>query len=314
MGEQLHEAHQRNKGHNASRIKKKKPFIKKKKKSLMATWEDLDLSSSKDEDEEANICLMEDTPYDDNDDDECVLNTYDKRRVYVLRSPSKERKLGYLRRIGKHPFSSIDNVLFVKGLKHNLMSIRQLYESGYDVSFNKGECIVKDYKDRQIRGSFEFKNIVSTSRYLELLHIDFFFWPIRTSQLGGKHYGLMTTLHGYRLCYLRTRMSLLRSSLYYTNVFKMKKEEAINTTSYLRNKIYIRPILEKTPYELWKVCKSRTLKVKESIHVKFNDCKPDKELLELNDSLAYLNLGDLKTPSKEHCLDNEPKVDKVAIS
>ncbi|RDY04547.1 hypothetical protein CR513_11734, partial [Mucuna pruriens] len=46
----------------------------------------------------------------------------------------------------KHPFMSIECVLYVKRLKHNLLSISQLCESGYDVSFNKGECIVKDYK------------------------------------------------------------------------------------------------------------------------------------------------------------------------
>ncbi|RDX97560.1 hypothetical protein CR513_19647, partial [Mucuna pruriens] len=32
-------------------------------------------------------------------------------------------------------------------LKHNLLSIGQLCENGYDESFNKGECIVKDYND-----------------------------------------------------------------------------------------------------------------------------------------------------------------------
>jgi len=31
--------------------------------------------------------------------------------------------------------------------------------------------------------------------------------------------------------------------------------EAVNITYYLQNKIYIRPILEKAPYELWKGCK-----------------------------------------------------------
>ncbi|RDY14804.1 hypothetical protein CR513_00068, partial [Mucuna pruriens] len=32
------------------------------------------------------------------------------------------------------------------GLKHNLLSISQLCENGYDVFFNKGEFIVKDCK------------------------------------------------------------------------------------------------------------------------------------------------------------------------
>ncbi|RDX67555.1 hypothetical protein CR513_53554, partial [Mucuna pruriens] len=47
-------------------------------------------------------------------------------------------------RIGKHHFPSIKNVLFIEGLKHNLLSISQLRDNGYDVSFNKGKCIVKD--------------------------------------------------------------------------------------------------------------------------------------------------------------------------
>ena len=41
-------------------------------------------------------------------------------------------------------YSPIDNVLFVEGLKHNLLSIIQLCESGYDVSFNKYDCIVQN--------------------------------------------------------------------------------------------------------------------------------------------------------------------------
>ncbi|RDX64514.1 hypothetical protein CR513_56925, partial [Mucuna pruriens] len=51
--------------------------------------------------------------------------------------------------------------------------------------------------------------------------------------------------------------------------------EAINTTYYLQNKIYIKPILKKTPYELWK---------------------------------------DLQKPSKESGLDNDSKKDKVETS
>ncbi|RDX86351.1 hypothetical protein CR513_32324, partial [Mucuna pruriens] len=121
------------------------------------------------------------------------------------------------------------------GLKHNLLSISQLYDNGYDVSFNKGECIVKNQndqwawhkklghanlrlisklkkhnlvrglpslvyktdilcdvcqKEKQVKGSFKSKNIVSTSRALELLHIDLFV-TTRTASMSGKHYGLV---------------------------------------------------------------------------------------------------------------------------
>ncbi|RDX72479.1 hypothetical protein CR513_48042, partial [Mucuna pruriens] len=47
---------------NEEKKEKEKPLIKKKK-MLMATWEDLDMSSSKDEDEEANLCLMVDITF-----------------------------------------------------------------------------------------------------------------------------------------------------------------------------------------------------------------------------------------------------------
>ncbi|RDX73915.1 hypothetical protein CR513_46399, partial [Mucuna pruriens] len=69
-----------------------------------------------------------------------------KEGGWVTFRSNQRDKIVRVGRIGKHPFLSIDNVLFVKGLKHNLLSISQLCDSGYDVSFNKGECIVKDYK------------------------------------------------------------------------------------------------------------------------------------------------------------------------
>ena len=43
---------------------------------------------------------------------------------------------------------------------------------------------------KQTRGSFKSKNMVSTSRPFELLHMDLF-GPTRTTNLGGKKYGLM---------------------------------------------------------------------------------------------------------------------------
>nr|KYP40622.1 hypothetical protein KK1_038044 [Cajanus cajan] len=45
-------------------------------------------------------------------------------------------------KIGINSSISIDNVLYVKGLTHNLLSISQLCDSGYEVSFNKNKCTV----------------------------------------------------------------------------------------------------------------------------------------------------------------------------
>ncbi|RDX69678.1 hypothetical protein CR513_51174, partial [Mucuna pruriens] len=162
-------------------------------------------------------------------------------------------------KIVKHIFSSIDNVLYVEGLKHNLLSISQLCNIVYNVFFNKEECIVKNvdgsllfstkrqnnlYKinltnlsnqsvtclvfikddhwiwhkklghaslrlisnlskhhlvrglsnlvfksyilyGKQVKTSFESKNIVSTYKPLKLLHIDLF-GPTRTIFMSGK--------------------------------------------------------------------------------------------------------------------------------
>ena len=84
-----------------------------------------------------------------------MLMPHDRRKVYVqCLTPYhggtvtfEGNKKGLITRIGKigmYPHPSIDNVLFFKGLKHNLLSISQLYDNGYDVSFNKDKCIDKN--------------------------------------------------------------------------------------------------------------------------------------------------------------------------
>lgn len=46
-------------------------------------------------------------------------------------------------KIGIPLYPPIDNVLFVEGLKHNMLSISQSCDRGYDVYFNKDECIIR---------------------------------------------------------------------------------------------------------------------------------------------------------------------------
>ncbi|RDY11973.1 hypothetical protein CR513_03292, partial [Mucuna pruriens] len=211
----------------------------------------------------------------------------------------KKGKIVDIGRIGKHPFLSINKVLFVKRLKHNLLSISQLCDSGYKLDhaslrliskLNKHNlvrglpspvykanllCDVYE-KGKQIRDSFESKNIHSTSRPLKLLHTDLF-KPTKTASLGGKHYGLTTNLDGYGLCSFPIKTSLLSSSIYFEKVFQMKKvlilplskvimgenlkiktsNSFVNSMKFiiifhiqeLLNKMIL--ILKKTPYELW---------------------------------------------------------------
>jgi len=53
-------------------------------------------------------------------------------------------RIRWVGKIGIPPYPPIDNVLFVEGLKHNLLSISQLCDIGYDVSFNKDVCIIQN--------------------------------------------------------------------------------------------------------------------------------------------------------------------------
>ena len=172
--------------------------------------------------------------------------------------------------IGNGNLPSISNVLLVEGLAHNLFSISQLSDIGYDIIFNQNSCKAVSQKDGSIlfsgkrknniykidlsdlksqnvkcilsvsseqwvwhrrlghvslrkifqlnklnlvRGlpnlkynsealceacqkgkfskpSFKSKNVVSSSRPLELLHIDLF-GPVKTASIRGKKYGLV---------------------------------------------------------------------------------------------------------------------------
>src|ERR1044072_2860944 len=303
---------------------------------------------------------------------------------------------------GKNP--SIQNVLLVEGLMHNLLSISQLSDNGYDVVFNQKSCKVISQKDGSIlfsghrknniykvsisdlekqntkcllsvhqeqwvwhrrlghvsmrkisqlnkldlvRGlpklkfasdalceacqkgkfskrSFKAKNIVSTSRPLELLHIDLF-GPVKTASPNGKKYGLVIIDDYSRWTWVkflrskdesysvftsfctqvqneknskivrvrsdhggefenkdfeglfdangishdfscprtpqqngvverknRTLQEMARTMIQETNIAKHFWAEAVNTACYIQNRISIRPILNKTPYELWK--------------------------------------------------------------
>ena len=55
--------------------------------------------------------------------------------------------------IGKIEINSttfIDNVLYVKVLKHNLISISQLCDKGYTISFGTTICVITNLKDHSI--------------------------------------------------------------------------------------------------------------------------------------------------------------------
>jgi len=58
------------------------------------------------------------------------------------------------------------------------------------LKFEKDHICEACKKGKQIKNSFKLKNIVSTSKPLELLHMDLF-GPSRTMSLDGNHYALV---------------------------------------------------------------------------------------------------------------------------
>ena len=58
------------------------------------------------------------------------------------------------------------------------------------IKFYKDGLCAACQKGKQVKSSFQNKNVVSTTRPLELLHMDLF-GPSRTMSLGGNYYGLV---------------------------------------------------------------------------------------------------------------------------
>ena len=63
---------------------------------------------------------------------------------------------------------SINNVWLVGGLRHNLLSISQFYDSGYDVMFDKTNCTIINKNDNSIVFKGKRKNNVYTINFSEL--------------------------------------------------------------------------------------------------------------------------------------------------
>ncbi|KAL6337946.1 hypothetical protein AAG906_005411 [Vitis piasezkii] len=176
------------------------------------------------------------------------------------------------------------------------------------INFQKDKVCEACQMGKQIKNSFKNKNFISTSRPLELLHMDLF-GPSRTPSLGGKSYAYVISEAFYEFSKFcnkvqnekgftitcirsdhgrefenfdfeeycnkhginhnfsaprtpqqngvverknRTLQEMARTMLNENNLPKYFWAEAVNTSCYVLNRILLRPILKKTPYELWK--------------------------------------------------------------
>ncbi|KAK7342390.1 hypothetical protein VNO80_25340 [Phaseolus coccineus] len=144
-----------------------------------------------------------------------VVNIILKQEGHVTYGDNNRGKILGKGTIGNENSFLIHDVLYVEGLKDNLLSISQLCERGYQVTFKTKSCEIrlpnskeillfglpklkfeKDHvceacqKRKQTKHSFKLKNMISTSKPFELLHMDLF-GPSRTMSLGGNYYVLV---------------------------------------------------------------------------------------------------------------------------
>jgi len=62
----------------------------------------------------------------------------------VIFGGNQKGMINYVGKVCISHYPPIDNDLLVKGLKHHLLSISQLCDNGYNVTFNKDICIVQN--------------------------------------------------------------------------------------------------------------------------------------------------------------------------
>jgi len=135
----------------------------------MFTWDDLD--EPKDEDAEANMCVMANSDneegsshnakkqpwYLDNScsrhmtgDKQCFISFIKKEGGLVTFGNNDKGQIKGKCIIGKKDSTKIEDVQYVEGLKHNLLSISQLCDSCFEVIFKPNICEVKQTSSGKI--------------------------------------------------------------------------------------------------------------------------------------------------------------------
>ena len=73
-----------------------------------------------------------------------------KKSGHVTYGDNNKGKIIGVGKIGTSSSTPIENVLLVKGLKHSLLSVSQLCDRGYKVSFDSEKCVIKHEHDKDI--------------------------------------------------------------------------------------------------------------------------------------------------------------------
>jgi len=74
-----------------------------------------------------------------------------KKSEHVTYGDNNKGKILWIWKIGTNPSTSIENVLLVDGLKHSLLSVSQLCDKGFLVSFDSHNCVIENKHDKKYK-------------------------------------------------------------------------------------------------------------------------------------------------------------------
>jgi hypothetical protein len=74
-----------------------------------------------------------------------------KAKGYVTYGDNNKGKILGIDKVGVPFFKSIEDVLYVEGLKYNLLSINQLCDKGFKIKFTKDECLIEDEANHEVK-------------------------------------------------------------------------------------------------------------------------------------------------------------------
>ena len=74
-----------------------------------------------------------------------------KNSGHLTYDDNNKGKILGVEKIGTNPSTSIENILLVDGLKHSLLSISQLCDKGFLVSFDSHNCFIENKHDKNIK-------------------------------------------------------------------------------------------------------------------------------------------------------------------
>jgi len=124
-----------------------------------------------------------------------TLSRYVEGGTVTFRDDSKGNIIG----IGKIKIGTsllIENVVLIDGLKHNLLSISQLYDRGFKVVFDESSCNIFDCKtnDYILTGFREnnvyiidMYNLDCKTKYLNAFNEDSWLWHRRLGHVSFDH-------------------------------------------------------------------------------------------------------------------------------